>query len=206
MIIKCSNCGNTVPEGEKFCSKCGSKLDGADENRKHCTNCGSVIENNSQYCPKCGFDTHGDGNTQNTKFCVNCGAKIDINAEICPKCGVRQNQERRNMTEKHCVNCGSLIDVRAEICPKCGVRQMSQTQSDKSTFITLVLSFILPGLGHFYLGLTKKGIILLILGLLLSPSFLYGIGLVYLIVWGYGLYDSYKQSEALSRGENVEDW
>ena len=171
--MKCSNCGNTVPEGEKFCSKCGSKLDGADENRKHCTNCGSVIENNSQYCPKCGFDTHGDGNTQNTKFCVNCGAKIDINAEICPKCGVRQ---------------------------------MSQTQSDKSTFITLVLSFILPGLGHFYLGLTKKGIILLILGLLLSPSFLYGIGLVYLIVWGYGLYDSYKQSEALSRGENVEDW
>ena len=170
-----------------FCPSCGSEVG----NAKFCQNCGSAIEQNS---------------SPNSKFCSNCGSEIDYKAEICPKCGVRQNQERRNMTEKHCVNCGSLIDVRAEICPKCGVRQMSQTQSDKSTFITLVLSFILPGLGHFYLGLTKKGIILLILGLLLSPSFLYGIGLVYLIVWGYGLYDSYKQSEALSRGENVEDW
>ena len=215
--MKCSNCGNMVPDGEKFCGNCGSKVDSSnsDDNAKYCPNCGSMIEKGNQFCPKCGFDTNKENNANesssdsfNTKFCVNCGSKIDINAEICPKCGVRQNFETRNKTTKHCINCGSVIDVKAEICPKCGVRQMSQTSvsSDKSKFITMLLSVFLPGLGHFYLGLSRKGIILLILGLILSPSWLYGAGILYLVVWGYALYDSYKQSDALMRGEYLEDW
>lgn len=182
--MKCSNCGNMVPDGEKFCGNCGSKVDSSnsDDNAKYCPNCGGMIEKGNQFCPKCGFDTNKENNANedssdsfNTKFCVNCGSKIDINAEICPKCGVRQ---------------------------------MSQTSvsSDKSKFITMLLSVFLPGLGHFYLGLSRKGIILLILGLILSPSWLYGAGILYLVVWGYALYDSYKQSDALMRGEFLEDW
>ena len=217
--MKCSNCGNIVPDGEKFCEKCGSKIESINsennQNTKYCRKCGEPLKSDSEFCPKCGShitDENGGGNVSsnnhNTKYCVNCGSIIDINAELCPKCGVRQNLNATNKTIKHCVNCGAEIDIKAEICPKCGVRQISHTptSSDKNTFIAMALSFILPGLGHFYLGLSKKGIILLILGLLLSPSLLYGVGIVYLIVWGYGLYDSYKQSEALSLGDYVEDW
>ncbi len=208
--MKCSNCGQYVPEGEKFCESCGSKIENNNSETKHCSNCGELLKSGSEFCSSCGSPVNKQNSSNNVssdnnggKFCINCGSKIDFNAEICPKCGVRQNIASLNKSTKHCTNCGSEIDIKAEICPRCGVRQISSTSasSDKSKAIALVLSFILPGLGHFYLGLSKKGIILLVMGLLTSLTWFYQIGLIYLIVWGYALYDSYKQADALLRGK-----
>ena len=58
-IKRCANCG-TILHDEKFCPKCGQKLDPqAQMSRK-------------------------------LAYCRNCGSQIDAEAEICPKCGVRQ--------------------------------------------------------------------------------------------------------------------
>ena len=69
-IKRCVNCGaqldddalfcSTVVDKEKFCPKCGQKLDPQAQMSRKLT------------------------------YCRNCGSQIDAEAEICPKCGVRQ--------------------------------------------------------------------------------------------------------------------
>jgi predicted amidophosphoribosyltransferase len=51
--VKCPNCGADVPEGNKFCGSCGTKMQ---------------AEN---VCPNC--ETK---NTPGNKFCSNCGQKL----------------------------------------------------------------------------------------------------------------------------------
>jgi TM2 domain-containing membrane protein YozV len=66
----------------------------------------------------------------------------------------------------------------------------------KSLPITIILAIVLSGLGHIYLGLVKKGIIILIIGIALwaivswvIPMFGWVIGVAY---WIWQIYDAYK--------------
>ena len=63
----CSNCGQPLPEGAKFCSKCGMSVsvmsDGHSmrdfyyEGEIHkCPNCGEVLESFVAVCPACGYE------------------------------------------------------------------------------------------------------------------------------------------------------
>lgn len=144
-----------------------------------------------------------------TKHCINCGAEIDINAAMCPKCGVMQNKKPIGKSKIFCYNCGAEIDINAVICPSCGVKQKtagsliqnisgSTTEElrsdpvlDKSptTAVIMGLLGLLPG--YWYIGrLWKRGVVVIILGLLLSFT---GIGVF--IVWGAGIYDIYKHAK-----------
>ena len=178
MMVFCPTCGNDVGDA-KFCSKCGSEITDADENSKK------------------------------TKFCSNCGQSIDINAEICPNCGMGQNVGNAvAKTTKYCSNCAAEIDINAEICPRCGVRQMSSSFSsgEKNVWVAVVLSLLVVGLGHFYLGLPKKGAMLVILSVISWILIFVVIGIIiYPIVIIYGIYDVYKSAVALSEGRHVED-
>lgn len=166
-----------------------------------CPTCGKEVDN-EKFCPNCGSAISEQNNSSNTKFCTNCGEEIDSRAELCPKCGVKQNLNNNIKTTKYCSNCGDEIDYNAEICPKCGVRQMSRSaSSEKNEVLALVLSFLLPGLGHIYLGLTRKGLTLLIIAIV--GAFL--LFIPYIIAWVYGMYDSYQCAIALSEGRPVED-
>ena len=69
--MKCSNCGNVVPDGEKICPKCGSK-----------------VENKSV-------------NNQNTKYCSNCGEQVEENSEFCSHCGATTNKEKKSNTNHY---------------------------------------------------------------------------------------------------------
>ena len=51
--VKCPNCGADVPEENKFCGICGTKMQ---------------VEN---VCPNC-----GNKNPLSNKFCNNCGQKL----------------------------------------------------------------------------------------------------------------------------------
>lgn len=169
----------------------------------NCPTCGKEV-NDEKFCPNCGsaITSAPSTSSQNTKFCSNCGSEIDVQAELCPKCGVKQTLNSNAKTSKYCSNCGSEIDFNAEICPKCGVRQISASASgDKNEVLALVLSFVLPGLGHIYLGLTKKGLIIMVIAIVGVFFFL----IPYLIAWVYGMYDSYQCAVALSQGQHVED-
>ena len=172
-----------------------------------CSVCGKEVTN-EKFCPNCGsaIDKDNSSSNDNNKFCTNCGSEIDAKAEICPKCGVKQHSAEK--TTKFCTNCGSEIDAKAEICPKCGVRQTSVfgSDSEKSVVLAIVLSLLMVGLGHFYLGLPKKGLLLIIITIVCWMLIFAVIGIIlYPLVIIYGIYDVYKSAEAISQGQYVED-
>ena len=143
---------------------------------------------------------------KNTKFCTNCGTEVSSETVFCPQCGFRLIGEEKPQT-KFCQNCGKKIDINAEICPHCGVRVANFGASEeKNVLISAILSFLFPGLGHLYLGLNKKGISFIIAYIVSGILTLILIGLVLMIiVWLWALIDSIKSTEAINRGEFVED-
>ena len=141
-----------------------------------------------------------------SKFCSNCGTEVNVETAFCPQCGFRLIGEEKPQT-KFCQNCGKEIDIKAEICPHCGVRVANAPYSEeKNVLLAAILSFLFPGLGQLYLGLSKKGIsfilayivswilVIILIGFILAP-----------IVWIWSLVDAIKSTEAINRGEFVED-
>lgn len=70
----------------------------------------------------------------------------------------------------------------------------------KKGWISAVLSFVFPGLGHFYLGRKKKGAILAGLGIISTILTMYIIGFfMTIILMVYSIYDSYKQVDIVNK-------
>ena len=146
-------------------------------------------------------------NVKNSKFCTNCGTEVNAGTAFCPKCGFRFNQEEQSQT-KFCQSCGEKININAEICPHCGVRvaNISSSSDEKNVLLSAILSILFPGLGHLYLGLDKKGISFILAYIVSAILILLLIGVVLaIIVWIWALIDSIKSTEAINRGEFVED-
>jgi TM2 domain-containing membrane protein YozV len=108
---------------------------------------------------------------------------------------------------KFCQNCGKKIDINAEICPHCGVRVGGIVRSgNKSVVLAAILSFLFPGLGHIYNGLTKKGVSFVIAYIVSAILMLILIGwILVLIVWIWALIDAIRTTESINRGEFVDD-
>lgn len=49
----CKNCGQSVPDGAKFCGKCGTRVE-EDVGKVFCSACGEQLELGAQFCPSCG--------------------------------------------------------------------------------------------------------------------------------------------------------
>lgn len=58
----CSKCGNQIPDGKKFCIKCGAPLSEETEflGRSTCSECGAVLDDNAVYCEVCGHRVADD--------------------------------------------------------------------------------------------------------------------------------------------------
>lgn len=125
-------------------------------------------------------------------YCINCGEGIAKEAEICPECGVKQNSEvyERN-DEVYCQSCGEAISADAEICPECGIRQELKSSStvesdtdesdlpatERSPFISLILSLFIPGTGQAYNQEYMKAVVIAVfwIGSWLSATVLIGL-------------------------------
>ena len=58
----------------------------------------------------------------------------------------------------------------------------------------MILSFLLPGVGQYYLTKRwKRGLAFLLVSWIIGGV---SFGLLYIIPWAYGLYDTYKISKA----------
>jgi len=67
-----------------------------------------------------------------------------------------------------------------------------------SPLVAVILSFFIPGLGQLYTGQLMKAIILFVLAVIfatLSFMLLFGVSLLYLIVWVYSMYDAYVSAK-----------
>ena len=57
----CHNCGNSMNDNERFCSKCGTLRTGARE--AVCRTCGSELQSGAAFCDKCGAQVGATANT-----------------------------------------------------------------------------------------------------------------------------------------------
>jgi TM2 domain-containing membrane protein YozV len=60
-----------------------------------------------------------------------------------------------------------------------------------SPLFALVLSFVIPGLGQFYNGQFLKAVGLFALAVIAGLIGIITLGIPYLLVWLYGMYDAY---------------
>lgn len=144
------------------------------------------------------------GIVKKSKFCSNCGTEVAEDIAFCPQCGFKLQHEPQT---KFCQSCGKKININAEICPHCGVRVAGVALSgEKSVLLAAILSFLFPGLGHLYNGLTKKGVSFIIAYIVSAVLIVFVIGLVLIfIVWVWALIDAIKTTESINNGEVVED-
>lgn len=53
--MRCSNCGNELPDNAQFCDNCGQMVQNINSSEKSfCGNCGAELENGMQFCGECG--------------------------------------------------------------------------------------------------------------------------------------------------------
>lgn len=72
--IVCDKCGESSPQGTKFCPKCGDAF-------ILCPTCKKDNPENSKFCVFC-------GNLMSNK-CTNCGIEFGLNGNFCPNCGLK---------------------------------------------------------------------------------------------------------------------
>ncbi|MCL2539812.1 MAG: SPFH domain-containing protein [Firmicutes bacterium] len=69
----CGKCGNLIPDGAKFCPKCGTPSGAV------CPHCKHSVKPGAKFCPDCGKPL--------TRTCAGCGASLSATAKFCPDCG-----------------------------------------------------------------------------------------------------------------------
>ena len=228
-MVICPDCGKDVKDA-KFCSNCGASLSGAVEASETVEEIapvevitpsqevvGDVIDVNvkeeradateDDIEVNVNEETAEEDTVKETKFCPNCGREVDIGITFCPNCGHKFGGDKAEPKTKFCQSCGKKININAEICPHCGVRVANiKSSGDKSVLLSAILSFLFPGLGHIYLGLSKKGVSFIIAYIVSAILMFIFIGFVLMfIVWIWALIDSIKVTGAINNGEFVED-
>ena len=150
-------------------------------------------------------------------ICKNCGTELKEGSKFCKNCGseVVIEEEPVDVNEtKFCANCGFEMPVTIKFCPECGhptdaapkVQNNTVVNSNVNPGLAAILSFLICGLGQIYLGLVKKGLILLIAAIISGFLTIILIGWVtFFIVWIYSIYDAYKSAQKIQSGIAVED-
>ena len=136
-------------------------------------------------------------------YCRNCGQSVDEKAIACPQCGVPPLVER-----KFCYNCGAATQPNQILCVKCGVSLAKSGMGigSKNRIVAGVLGILLGWLGihKFYLGYTKQGVIMLLVSILTSWTWIGPViigtiglieGIIYLVKSDEGFYATYVQNK-----------
>ena len=197
-MVVCPDCGKDVPDAN-FCKNCGASLPKESEVvevKETESETADVVPVNAQIVET---EDEGSVNVQDVEteeeipsgsnkkahFCYNCGFELEGDFPFCPNCGC-------NLKNKTQVNKPSYDSV--------------VSTEQKSVLVSVILSVIIPGLGHFYLGLSRKGAIFLLAYVVSAILIFVIIGLLLvLIVWIWALVDVIQSTNALNNGESVED-
>lgn len=119
-FVTCTNCGNKILKGKKFCSKCGTPAPEIKEekpvNGKKCVHCGSMIEKNMKFCPQCGQPVPEEKMPEK-KVCVKCGKELEENQKFCPECGTPVVIKKKI---EYCPKCNTKLKDNMKFCPECG--------------------------------------------------------------------------------------
>jgi len=97
-VYKCSNCGATFSDTDKFCAECGMGLKG-----NSCVFCGEATQPNHEICHSCGQNLL-------TELCSFCGGKMTPDEAFCSDCG--------NPRTGIICSCCNTLNFRS-FCRKC---------------------------------------------------------------------------------------
>lgn len=131
-MVKCDNCGITIPEGMESCPNCGKPATiktGEDQEFKSDKN--QKAESDESQA----FKTEEEQNSSEqtlTRTCKNCGARIYSDNIICPLCGNRLDEEYEEEEELKCEKCGTPIPENTLFCPTCGTKVNNQNSTGYS--------------------------------------------------------------------------
>lgn len=144
-------------------------------------------------------------------FCSNCGEPVaGPDAKVCTNCGkplqTQQQQTEPSQNNRENYQNNEQQDTSNQQDNSYQARSEERTYTrpenvvyvkEKTTFISILLSFFFPGAGQVYNGNLKKGIYMII-------GFWIGIFIFFIpaiIIWIYSMYDAYKEAKSINRGD-----
>ncbi|WP_421908103.1 zinc-ribbon domain-containing protein [Methanolacinia petrolearia] len=98
----------------------------------------------------------------------------------------------------YCPNCGCKLNKGDKFCTKCGSKFPSGEIQLKVPAVSLILSAFYPGLGQMYNGDKLSKGLLIFFGFAIGSLFFFIPGV---LVWIFGMYDAYKKTGRIQKGE-----
>ena len=114
--------------------------------------------------------------------CPNCGSFNPETSHYCNNCGVELNVDNKTIVQNNQYQPANRININSSF----------KNKKAKSPMVALVLSLLIVGLGQFYNGNAKKGILMLggaLLGGIISMSILWW----FMALWS--AYDAYNTAK-----------
>jgi TM2 domain-containing membrane protein YozV len=210
-MVICPDCGKEVPDA-KFCKNCGARLPEVEEEMPvKIKNEESVVEDAAPVVS----EEENFAVEEPIPEVTEESTPVDVE-ETIPISATDVTEEEPKGNIKFCPKCGFELNGQFKFCPNCGANlanPSSTTQTttvssneEKNIIIAIVLSVIFPGLGQFYLGLNHKGLMFLIGYIISWILILLIIGFILaFVIWIWALVDTIQSTNALNRGEVVED-
>lgn len=167
-------------------------------------------------CQQCGNQLE-----DNAKFCNNCGGHVDDTAPIQPQTNTNQNLDYNPQTipnQTYEQQNYQQTNNQQQYTNQRVYRPVQQKITWLAPLINLIaglLFYFLNGIGHFYLGLYKRGIVLCLLGLV--PMILGATVIIFvsetggtlisliigILVVAYSAYDAYLCTKAINQGTEI---
>ncbi|MCR4610609.1 MAG: zinc ribbon domain-containing protein [Lachnospiraceae bacterium] len=117
-FVECSNCGNKVVKGKKFCGKCGNKMPEIIKTEANAQSSGVNAQSPGVNAQSPKVNAQGPKVNANTLAlkCPKCGRGLPEGAVFCDQCGTRIPQKTI------CPSCGAELSKDAKFCIKCGTK------------------------------------------------------------------------------------
>ncbi|PWK13743.1 hypothetical protein [Tumebacillus permanentifrigoris] len=146
-------------------------------------------------------------------ICAECVVLVGEDA-LCKSCVAQQLLSRNTYQQakpQPTVHLHKTTDPQAEAMNTLLHKDEALHRPVKSGFLTVLFS-LLPGLGHYYLGLEKRGLNLMLMffGLIFLVSIVpnvvnFPVGLGFPILWFYSQFDALKFRTLINQGANYRD-
>ena len=91
--MKCTNCGNELNSGQKFCTKCGTPAPAPEAKSAglQCPSCGKALNPGQKFCTGCGTPVAATApkaqQAPQTLQCSACGKALNPSQKFCTGCG-----------------------------------------------------------------------------------------------------------------------
>lgn len=110
----CSNCGNQLVEGARFCTKCGTPVDSGNNNQQgtsyeeeiqECPNCGEALSASAVSCPTCGYELRDTTTVSSVQELVHKLEQIDKedsskNKNLFSRISSRSEDEKKEKVDR----------------------------------------------------------------------------------------------------------